>query len=118
MAALSVKGPPVTNNEEDEALACRKALEFSIDAGFSELIIEGNNANVLRAVCSPLPNHSLLGNIIEDVKCFLTGLQYVSVKCISRERNKVTHVLAKHARNIFRDMYWMEDSPPPAVNAL
>lgn len=52
MAAMSVKGPPVTNSEEVEALACRKALEFSIDADFSELIIEGDNANVMRAISS------------------------------------------------------------------
>ena len=52
MAAMSVKGPPITNNEEAKALACRKALEFSIDVSFSELIIEGDNANVMRVVCS------------------------------------------------------------------
>ena len=39
MAAMFVKGPPVTCSEEAEILACRKALEFSIDAGFSNVII-------------------------------------------------------------------------------
>ena len=34
MVAMSAKGLPVTTSDEAEALACRKALEFSIDAGF------------------------------------------------------------------------------------
>lgn len=114
MAAMSVKGPPVTNCEEVEALACRKALEFSIDADFSELIIEGDNANVMRAISSLPPNHSLLGHIIEDVKCLMCGLQYVSVNSIRREGNKIEHVLARHVDG----MYWLENSPPPAVDAL
>ena len=32
--------------------------------------------------------------------------------------NRVAHVIAQHARNISNDMYWMEDSPPPAMEAL
>ena len=112
MAAMSVKGPPVTNNEEAKALACRKALEFSIDVSFSALIIEGDNANAL------LSNHSLLGHIIKDVKCLMSGLQYVSVNSIRREGNKVAHVLARNVKNTLDDMSWLEDSPPPVVDAL
>ena len=46
MAAMSV-GPPVSSSEEAELLACRKAVEFATDAGFSELVIEGDNSNVM-----------------------------------------------------------------------
>uniref|UniRef100_A0A7N2LF10 RNase H type-1 domain-containing protein n=1 Tax=Quercus lobata TaxID=97700 RepID=A0A7N2LF10_QUELO len=41
MAAMSAKGPLVGDSEETEVLACRKALEFAIDASFSELVNEG-----------------------------------------------------------------------------
>ena len=118
MAAMSVKGPPITNNEEAKALACRKALEFSIDASFSELIIEGDNANVMRVVCSLLSNDSLLGHIIKDVKCIMSSLQYVSVNSIRREGNKVAHALARYAKIVFDDMYWLEDSSPLVVDDL
>ena len=30
----------------------------------------------------------------------------------------VAHSLARHARNISDEMYWMEDSPLPAVDVL
>ena len=52
MAAMSAKGPAVNNSEEAEMLACRKSIEFVMDAGFSELVIEGDNANVIRAISS------------------------------------------------------------------
>ncbi|KAL4643818.1 hypothetical protein ACB092_02G119600 [Castanea dentata] len=81
MATMLVKRPPVTN----------------------KLIIEGDNTNVMRAISSSLPNHSLLGHIIEDVK---------------REENKVAHVLARHVKNTLDDMYWLKDTPPSVVNAL
>ena len=32
--------------------------------------------------------------------------------------NKVAHVLAQYARTIIDDMYWMEDLPPLAMEAL
>ena len=30
----------------------------------------------------------------------------------------VTHVLAWYAKNIIDEMYWLEDSPPPVMDAL
>ena len=35
MAAMAAKGPEVFCSEEVELLACRKAIEFAVDAGFS-----------------------------------------------------------------------------------
>ena len=31
-------------------MACRKALEFAIDAGFTEIILEGENAMVMKVI--------------------------------------------------------------------
>ena len=30
----------------------------------------------------------------------------------------VAHALAKHARNLIDDLYWIEDTPLPAADAL
>ena len=40
MAAMAAKGSEVSSSEEAELLACQKSIEFAIDAGFSELVIE------------------------------------------------------------------------------
>ena len=49
MVALSSKGLAVTNSEA-EVLACRQAMEFALDAGFSDLIVEGDDSNVIRSI--------------------------------------------------------------------
>ncbi|KAL0014015.1 hypothetical protein SO802_001084 [Lithocarpus litseifolius] len=40
MAAMTAKGPAVQCSDVAELLACRKAMEFAIDAGFTDLIVE------------------------------------------------------------------------------
>ena len=68
---------------------------LSMLAGFTGLVVEGDNVNVMRAISSPTPNFSLLGNVVEDVQCLVRGLQWVSVKCVRRSGNKVAHTLAR-----------------------
>ena len=49
---MSAVGSGVENNEEAELLACRRSLEFVMDAGFTSLIIEGDNVNIIQAISS------------------------------------------------------------------
>ena len=74
MAAMSTGGPPVSSSKEAELLACRKVVEFATDAGFSELVIEGDNSNVMKALSSSLADRSHLGNVVDDVHNLVCGL--------------------------------------------
>ena len=118
MAGMSANGPYMNSSEEAEVLACRKSIEFSMEAGFSRLIIEGDSLNVIRAISTPAANSSLLGPINEDIRCNIKGLQVVAFSCVKRGGNMVAHSLAKYARNIIDDIYWIEDTPPPTADAL
>ena len=118
MVRMSVKCPLVHNSAKADSLACRRAVEFSIEVGFSRLVIEGDNTLVLNAISCSVKNNSLLGHIFEDIQNLVCGLQYASISCIKRSGNMVAHSLARHARNISDEMYWMEDSPLPAVDVL
>lgn len=118
MAAMPTIRPLVTCSEEAETMACRKALEFVVDAGFSGLVVEGDNVNVMRAISSSTLNLSMLGNVIADIQCLLYGLRRTSTSCIKRGGNRVAHVLARHARNLAEDMYWMKDAPPITLEAM
>ena len=50
MAALLTKGDAVGDSEEVEVMACRKALELTVDVGFTKVILEGDNATVLKTI--------------------------------------------------------------------
>ena len=62
MGAMSAKGPQVQDSMEAKVLACRRALEFAIDIGFSELVIEGDSAQVLNSFMSVI--QTCLGLVI------------------------------------------------------
>ena len=68
MVALSAKRSPIMDSEEAEAMACQKTMEFVVDAGFSEIILEGDNVNVMKAISSLSINLSQLGLIYEDIR--------------------------------------------------
>ena len=82
VAAILAKGPPVGDSEEAEILACRKVLEFAIDASFSELVNEGDNVNVMKSISSTGVNQSRLGHIIEDIQSLAHGLRWVNVSAV------------------------------------
>ena len=82
------------------------------------MVIKGDNVNVIKAISSKEANISLLGNVMEDIKHLIRGLQWVSISHIRRSGNKVAHVLTQHARTIIEDLYWIEDSPPPIIEQL
>ena len=67
LAALAARGLPVSNSEEAEVLACRKALEFVVDARFAELILEGDNESVIQTISRSQPNSSRLGHLYGDI---------------------------------------------------
>ena len=93
----------------------RRAIEFAVDAGFSRLIIEGDDSNVIQAITSPFENFSPFGNVVNDIRHLIWGLQWTRVCCVRRGANKVAHALTQYARNsLDEDLYWMKDSPPPA----
>ena len=74
MAALSTKESFAQDSEEAKTLACRNALEFAIDVGISDLIIEGDNVSVMRVVASNCMDGPRLGNILEDIHCLVSAL--------------------------------------------
>ncbi|XP_030964215.1 uncharacterized protein LOC115985415 [Quercus lobata] len=88
MAPLAAKGGAVWDSEEVEVFACRKALEFTIDAGFMEIILEGDS------------------------------FRSISINCVRRTANGVAHALARFTRLINDDIVWLEEDPPPMVDAL
>ena len=96
-----------------------RAIEFAVDVGFSRLFIKGDNNNVFHAISSSVEDTSLFGNVVGDIRHLIRGLHWSSVCYIRRGGNRVADALAQYARHTLdEDLYWMEDSPPPAMDAL
>ena len=118
MGAMLAKGPGVADSLEAEALACRRALEFAMDIGFSKLVIEGDCVQVINTINSSKANLPRLGHVYEDIQVLISGLRWAEVHWVKRSANLVAHSLAHNAKNISDDVIWLEDSPPRALNAL
>ena len=119
MAAMTAAGPKANSSDEAELLACRRSMEFAVDAGFTKLIIEGDNVNVMQAISSSHINCSLLGYVVDDIRHLIHCLEWAKISFTRRGGNKVAHALAQHAGNsLDNDVYWMEDSPPLTIEAL
>ena len=89
-----------------------------MDAGFSDLIIEGDNVEVIKAISSPRVNCSRLGHIYDDIRCLAVGLCAWPTSWVRRSANGAAHLLAQFAREIENEIVWLEDSPPPVLDAL
>ena len=105
MAAMSAVGLSVENSEEAKLLAYKRSLEFAMDAGFTSLIIEGDNVNTIQAISSSLPNHSILGYVVDDIRHLIHGLNWARPNQIRRGGIRVAHVLAQYARNLDEDLF-------------
>ncbi|KAL0009908.1 hypothetical protein SO802_005016 [Lithocarpus litseifolius] len=93
-------------------------MEFAIDDGFSDLIVEGDNTTVMRSIASAQSDWSRLGNLYDDIRCLAGRLRHVEFHGIRRSASGVAHSLAHFARHLSEDIVWLEDSPQPAVEAL
>ena len=61
---------------------------------------------------------SSLGHILQDVVCMINSLRWSQVLFAKRNANTMAHALARYAKDILDEVVWIEDSPPPTVEAL
>ena len=64
------------------------------------------------------PNLSRLGLINEDIWCLAASFRSILITCVRRTTNGVAHALARFAKLIDDDIVWLEEDPPPMVDAL
>jgi hypothetical protein len=94
-----------------EALAARRAVEFSRTLGVGELILEGDALQIVEALQSEDGGRSLYGVIIEDALQIMQSFLNCKVSFIHREGNEEAHKLAKLAISLGENKVWREDYP-------
>ena len=73
---------------------------------------------IMTSITNTYTTCSRLGHLYGDVNCITTGIGNLTVSCVPRIANTVAHALARYARNIEDELVWLEESPPPAFEAL
>ena len=81
-------------NEKGEVMVVMVGKGPKVDASFSELVIEGDNSSVMKAISTLQEDFSLLGNVIGDIHHLVWNLQWVRIECTRHEGNRVAHELA------------------------
>ncbi|OMP08765.1 hypothetical protein COLO4_06144 [Corchorus olitorius] len=101
-----------------EALAAIKAMEWSRDMGFKDIVIEGDALTIIRNVNSFALNFSPIGPYIADLKLLCSLFNSCIFSHVKRDDNAVANCLAKYGTSLSADMFWMEEVPPMAMAAL
>ncbi|KAL4273637.1 hypothetical protein GQ457_13G027630 [Hibiscus cannabinus] len=100
-----------------EALACLHATIFAKDLGFVKVVIEGDSLSVIKKVCAPAPDGSLIGSIIYDIGEASKGFESVTFGFVLCEANIIAHTLAREGRGQRSSMFWIEEAPPGTTAA-
>ena len=82
------------------------------------MAVKGDNQSVMAALERKSCLLSRVGHILQDVICMVKEFRWSQVQFAKRSANTVAHLLARHAKNVTHDVIWLEDSPPPVVQAL
>ena len=68
------------------------------------LVIEGDNATVMKSLTSTGPHLSRMGHVLQDVQLLIHSMRWKTVSSIKRSANSVAHSLARHARFVIDDV--------------
>jgi hypothetical protein len=85
---------------------------------FRKVIFEGDVAQVIDDICSPLPHLSKSSHITESIAHDIYRLTTAKFVHVKREGNAVAHCLAKLAVDQILSSCWMVEPPACIVDLL
>ena len=100
---------------ELEALACQRVVQFALEIGLNQVVIEGDSVTVIEALKNGSGQFASYGNVLDDIRSQLAGFQYVEFSYTSRVCNSVADALAKKAKSGVGLQVWLEDLPDDIV---
>lgn len=92
-----------------EALAALWAVKFCKEVGFFEVILEGDAAQVVNDIISPLPHLAKSGHLTESIIQELQGFRSATIVHVKRECNNVAHTLARLVVDQNFSDVWLEE---------
>ena len=109
--ALTMPIPFRQSVAELEGLACQRAVQFALEIGLNQVVLEGDSVTVIEALKNGSGQFASYGNVLDDIRSQLAGFQYVEFSYSSRVCNSVADALAKKAKSSVGLQVWLEDLP-------
>ena len=116
IAALSkrIALPPTV--EDVEALACRRAISFSIELRLQDVVFEVASEIIHKHLKLDLPCLAAFGHIIDDARLLISSLRNASFTHVRQKGNIVADKLAKLAKFLYEPQIWLEDIHSDVTN--
>ena len=118
MASLSEVTPLPSTVIEVETLAARRAVEFALELGFENIILEGDSEILIKILNRSSRSLASFGHIINDINFLASRFACFSAIHVKRHCNRVAHSLARRALSFYPLSVWMEDVPPELLSVL
>lgn len=98
-----------------EAMAAVRVISFAQGLGFTSFLLEGDSANIIKALQSDEESLSPYGHIISSAKSMVIAGSSIKYLHVGGTGNRVAHNLAKHVKGF---SVWTEYVPPPISHVL
>ena len=91
MASLTQQIPLPTTVIETEALAARRVTEFALEIGLANIILEGDNETLFKALKTGDNSLAQHGHIIKDILVLSSYCSAFNMSFVRRQCNKLAH---------------------------
>ena len=103
---------------EVETLATRRAVEFALELGFENIVLERDSEILIKLLNSSSRSLAPFGHIINDIIFLASHFACFSATHVKRHCNRVAHSLARRALSFYHLSVWMEDVPPDLLSII
>ena len=96
---------------EIEAVAAARALEFGLETGSVEVILEGDSELIMNSLKAGGDTIASVQPLVQDAIIFSNSYTKLLYSHCRRDGNKLAYSLARYSANISDYVVWMEEIP-------
>ena len=111
MSSLVQQLPQAYQAIEIEAMATSRAMEFGREITVAKVIVEGDSAIMVKALCSSDTSLASYGLLMKDTTLYSSLFSELTYSYTTRESNRIARSLAKQVVFFLYSMVWMYNIP-------
>ena len=102
---------PALTPVEIEAVAAARALEFGLETGSVEAILEGDSELIMNSLKTGGDTIASVQPLVQDAIIFSNSYTKLLYSHCRRDGKKLAHSLARYSANVSDYVVWMEEVP-------